>query len=256
VISSLIVLAFLMSVISNSDAQPTPNLTGSVRCSKSSNQPSEPISMDSVITSDPDIAPKFNFIHTIHSEKETFDCRPIEPSQPGFKMSTQIVTHLEAPPSSPPAFFFFKAITCRINLEGIVNACSTTPITIVTSNLTHCSREKPVNGSAQISSGAIEDGIAQNSKYNGISIMSETQQYKCISGNIQFPNKIKVVTLFTVVRAPAHLGFPNPKYDLFETSCVRDIRSASVNSCEIRHIPNASGITNGPNIGGGGSVLP
>ena len=66
---------------------------GDIRCFKSVIQPSKPISMSSVITSDLAIGPNFDFIHTIHTEKETFDCRLVDPSQLVFKMDTQIVTH-------------------------------------------------------------------------------------------------------------------------------------------------------------------
>jgi len=217
---------------------------GGYSCILSSAQPSDPTDLSSII-----VKPYGGIIYRfIHTEKVQYDCRPaFVPPQPRFNMHTTIVTNLYPLQYISASDVHFNVTMCRISLQGVVISCSTPPIPFVKYgypflpfNITGCTEL-----AIQHNSDSRSVTFADFGNYNDPLIqrdalmMSETHLYKCNAGQVQIADKIKVMTLFTLMSGPTanSRDMNSVKTMSYEVSCIEDIRSGRVESCQARAMP-------------------
>jgi hypothetical protein len=239
---SILILVTILVIVASQKilAQPLaqPQL-GPRICAESPVQPTDPIQMSSVLHTTGFVSglPVTNSPN-IHTVKEIFDCRSLAiPPQPKFKLDVTLITTW-----AHGVMVFFNSTICQRTNEGDITTCRTPSIPVTTtSNLTRCNESIVHNPEVSRNDDELSY-IPQGhnsfvTAHTGGFTTAETHVYKCFSGNVQLPNKIKVMTLFTSVYLPAYsTGVHSMQF--LKTTCVEDIRSARVESCQWTGLPS------------------
>jgi len=234
---SILILVTILVIVASQKIVAQPQV-GPRLCTESPVQPTDPIQMSSVLHTNGLVSGvPVTISPNIHTVKEIFDCRSLAiPPQPKFKLDVTLITTWAHGITA-----FFNVTICQRTNEGDITTCTTPSIPVTTSNLTRCNESIVHN--PEVSSNNDELSFipqGHNSfvtTHQGGFTTAETHVYKCFSGNVQLPNKIKVMTLFTSVYLPAFsTGVHNMQF--LKTTCVEDIRSARVESCQFTVLPS------------------
>lgn len=228
---SILILVTILVIVASPKILAQPQV-GARLCAESSAQPPDPIQMSSVLHTNGLVSGiPVTISPNIHTVKEIFDCRPVAiPPQPKFKLDVTLITTWAQGVTA-----FFNVTICQRTNEGDITTCTTPSIPVTTPNLTRCNESIVHN--PEVSSNDDELSFVPQGHNSFVTThqsgftTAETHVYKCFSGNVQLPNKIKIMTLFTNVYLPSFSTGVH-KMQFLKTTCVEDIRSARVESCQ------------------------
>jgi hypothetical protein len=182
------------------------------KCTKSPEQPTDPIEMNSNWRG-------LNDTWTIHTVKETFECAsPVSSVPPPFERDLYITSGVLAKSIGTFRGALFRALACDTSLQGDVLSCSSGWKSDVNATARDC-REDPIQHPMEM-----DTVVDPSNIFRHASIRSVTHEYEC--GQIGSPDKIKVVTIFDTV-------FGSPPLAL---TCIKDVASATVELCSVKFL--------------------